>query len=79
MHALLPCSPSPQLVIVMVVQPGESNAIDQRILEYTLWKKLVEGAHGLTFVGSSCRAEVSRGARVSHLLLLSIPPVIRFL
>ena len=34
-----PVSPSPHLVVVMVVQPGESNAIDQRILEYTLWKK----------------------------------------
>lgn len=23
----------------MVVQPGESNSVDQRILEYTLWNK----------------------------------------
>ena len=33
------CSPSPLLCLVMVVQAGESNSVDQRILEYTLWQK----------------------------------------
>ncbi len=33
--------PSPNLCVLMVVQAGDSNAVDQRILEYTLWNKSV--------------------------------------
>jgi len=30
-------------VVMMVVQPGEKNSADQRMLEYTLWNQYVFG------------------------------------
>lgn len=47
------CYGKPQAVVLFVVQPGETNAVDQRLLEMKLWDD-----HGVRVVRMSL-AEVS--------------------
>lgn len=50
------CYGKPQAVVLFVVQPGETNAVDQRLLEMKLWDD-----HGVRVVRMTL-AEVSRPA-----------------
>lgn len=54
------CYGKPEAVVLFVVQPGETNAVDQRLLEMKLWDD-----HGVRVVRRSLAEVSGRAGRVS--------------
>lgn len=54
------CYGKPQAVVLFVVQPGETNAVDQRLLEMKLWDDHGVPVVRMSLAEVSCRAVENR-------------------
>ncbi|GKY99336.1 hypothetical protein MPSEU_000888600 [Mayamaea pseudoterrestris] len=57
-------APTQPLVVLFVVQPGETNTVDQRMLEFQLWQQhaLPVVRLGLAEIDRECRVDEANGA-----------------